>query len=273
MKPTTLILFACCLVVCDVFASRTDFHKVINDIREDTVTNDFMQEEVIIIDGCNAKQRYNYKLKGISFILPVAHYNNADFYSFNEFDKNTVDLLNSFDGSLSVGVGGFYNNLYASMQFYWTNHSSDALKKCNSTDSIKISANAWKIGGTFGYAFHTLNNKIIAIPYLGLQYHLFNWNKDIDGQLPLSEYLNNKQNHFGVGIGQLTGMIGVNCDIKLPIKNLPFLDYIRMGSGYSFKLHHKPFLYANGNDVFSNGTLDLNGFYFDFGLVTHLWLD
>lgn len=212
------------------------------------------------------EDRYKKRLNKIRSLNFLFNYNLTDvnFNEFNEFSRSDLDLLNELSNDLSIGLSGYYENVYGAFT-YGTNGKiidEDSLEK-------EIVLNKYTIAS--GYAFPFFRNRIVIVPNISVntavfKYKIYKENK----QTSLEDYLGTK--YPDLKFIQFYGIVGSNLDIKLfsMYGGIFLKGYLTAGAGYLFKFSKKPYIFSGEQKLTSSGRLQYDhlflqlGFYFAF---------
>lgn len=202
-----------------------------------------------------------------AFVITTGYqYLDAGFNAFTELSADDLFELNRMDHYVGLRLGGYYNNYYFEAGF---NGGGAVNLEPHPKDALNRSSSAWSLNTSFGYGFPSRNLKMIFTPYVGLQYNQFNYFSqfgEYGDMLPLEEY--KTTNNFDISFKQyFSGLVGGYFDVKLfSTYSAPYSfsgsGYLGVGGGYLFKTHKKPLIKSAGNELTSNGRIDLNGFFF-----------
>lgn len=222
-------------------------------------------EESVSYDWMRLSQKSRPKLT--AFVITGGYqYLDIEFNTYSEFAENDLLELNRMDHYLGLKLGGYYNSYYLEAGFY----GGGAVNlEPYPKDALNSSSFAWSLNTNFGYGFPSRNFRTIFTPYMGLQYNQYNYFSqfgEYKDRLPLEEYM--FMENFDISFKQyFSGLVGANFDVKLfSTYSAPYSfsgdGYLGIGVGYLFKMHKKPLIRSAGNELTSQGRLDLNGFFF-----------
>lgn len=202
-------------------------------------------------------------LEAFVFIAGYQH-TNPQFTNFIGLTADDLFELNRMNHYLGLKLGGYYNNYYLEAGFYGGGAINEEPYPEN---SLNRSSFGWSLNTSFGYGFFTTNAGLIFTPYVGLQYNRFKYFSqfgDYQTKIPLEDYMG--MNNIDLSFSQISGTFGAGLDIKLfETYSAPYSftgsGYLGVGGGYMFNLHRKPWIKSAGNEITSNGCIDLNGFF------------
>jgi len=177
----------------------------------------------------------------------IGYFAQADFIfkDFGEFrtalgDSN-IDMLNVNLGSITFGLSGIFNRIYAGISFGFTNYFADI------SDSLSIDLEYSKYGLHFGYNL-VYSPRFIITPKIAIKWNRHRLiNSAYDRRIPLDEYL--AVRGLDIRFNQLTGFAGLRLAYKMYNPNFLGRGYWTAGvfAGYCFKINDKPWIFSKGN--------------------------
>lgn len=216
---------------------------------------------------------YNWRPKLNAFVITTGYqYRKTDFVSFHEFDVQSQKQLSDMNHYLHVKMGGYIDNKYFELGYQGGGNAyTSSLKE----DSTGITSFGWALKASFGYGFASKDLRFILTPYVGFQTNIFRYHtfyNEIGSVLPLADYLT--LTNYNIKFTQLSAIAGAYLDYRiLADYNSPLIGsiYLSLGAGYSLKLHRKPFIKVAGNELTSNGRINMNGFLIKASLRFYLY--
>ena len=217
--------------------------------------------------------RWRSSLNAFVFSAGYQHIR-PQFKNFSEFAADDLFELNRMNHFVGLKLGGYYNNYYLEAGFYGGGAINEEPYPDNSLNRTSF---GWNLNTSFGYGFATRNLRLIFTPLVGLQYNQFKYFSqfgEYQSEIPLVDYLN--MNNIDLSFRQMSGTVGSHIDIKIFSSyyspySFTSSGYLGIGAGYMFNFHRRPWIKTAGNEITSNGRIDLNSFFFqiNFKILFH----
>lgn len=212
-------------------------------------------------------------LNAVVFTAGYQHIN-PQFTNFIGLTVDDLFELNRMDHYVGIKLGGYYNNYYFEAGFYGGGAINEEPYPKNSLNRTSI---GWNINTSFGYGFFSRDSRLILTPLVGVQYNRFKYFSqfgDYQTKIPLEDYMG--MNNIDLSFNGISGTVGANFDVRIfSTYSAPYSfngsGYLGVGGGYMFNLHKKPWIKTAGNEITSDGRIDLNSFFFqiNFKILLH----
>ncbi|HSV76502.1 MAG TPA: hypothetical protein VLH37_05665 [Bacteroidales bacterium] len=200
----------------------------------------------------------------------IGYFAQADFIfkDFGEFraalgDSN-IDILNVNLGSITFGLSGMFNRIYAGISYGLSNSFADI------SDSLSIDLEYSKYGLHFGYNL-VYSPRFIITPKIAIKWNRHRLiNSAYDRRISLDEYLAVRD--LDIRFNQLTGFAGLRLAYKM--YNPIFLGrgYLTAGvfAGYCFKINDKPWIFSRENRLTTDYKIHVKNLNFGLSVSINL---